>query len=48
VLGRLAANPQERRVLGRAGRERACELYDEKVNGPKLVELIKLAAGVRA
>jgi hypothetical protein len=30
--------------MGAAGRRRACELFDEKVNGPRVLELVKTAA----
>ncbi len=44
ALKRLAASPQLRREMGAAGRRRACELFDEKVNGPRVLELVKTAA----
>jgi len=47
ALERLAVNPAERRALGHAGRTLAYELYDEKANGPKMIELIMLAAQAR-
>ena len=44
ALKRLAANPELRREMGAAGRRRAGELFDEKVNGARVLELVKTAA----
>jgi glycosyltransferase involved in cell wall biosynthesis len=44
ALKRLAASPRLRRGMGEAGRRRACELFDEKQNGPRVLQLLKTAA----
>ena len=44
ALKRLAARPELRREMGAAARRRACQLFDERVNGPEVLELLKTAA----
>jgi glycosyltransferase involved in cell wall biosynthesis len=48
ALQRLVAQPELRREMGAAGRRRAGELFDEKVNGPRVLELLKAAADEKA
>ncbi len=44
ALKRLAEHPELRREMGAAGRRRARQLFDERVNGPRVLELLKTAA----
>jgi starch synthase len=44
ALKRLAASPELRQEMGAAARRRACEMFDERLNGPKVLELLKTAA----
>jgi len=44
ALQNLADDPAGRRHMGAAGRMRATERFDEEVNGPMLINLVKLAA----
>ncbi len=48
ALTGLAAQPGLRREMGAAGRRRACELFDEKVNGRQVTELLRAAADEKA
>ena len=48
ALTGLAAQPELRREMGAAGRRRACELFDEKVNGRQVIELLRAAADEKA
>lgn len=45
ALRRLAADPERRRRLGAAGRERVAARYDSAVQTPRLVELLAEVAG---
>ena len=44
ALKRLAEHPELRREMGAAGRRRARQLFDERVNGPRVLELVKTTA----
>ncbi len=48
ALRRLAADPEQRRKMGEAGRERVHQNYDNALQTPKILALAKAAAEARA